>query len=179
MEKKNFKNYDELAAFMVEHKKEQEFVTAIVFYDDARMLLRSLFEFPGVEAGFIELESPEYGGYNQEYFVSLDSDDLIWVEKAYKYDRYLDCGAYMILIDSDASSRLCMSDSGAIYYEISIGEETDDSKDETKNNCECKKDDDGTITIKIHPTDVNVPNWFRYDPFWHDPFFRMRFPMLF
>ena len=77
----SFETYADLAECMFELVEEtKDIVYAVVFYDDAKQILKEL--------GYIEetvflnfnLEDPEWTEYNKEYYVTIDKDYEISVE---------------------------------------------------------------------------------------------------
>lgn len=132
----NFENHEDLAEFMMDIVKEDEkIVYAVLFYEDARQLLKELASYNETIIGNIELTDPLNKGYNKEFYVILDSEYRIDVEEAWHdKNEYHDQGYYwfgdkdvLALVHSDVNSKVIEATDGSTCYEIEIEEDLEKS----------------------------------------------------
>ena len=80
----SFETHEDLAECMFELVEEtKDIVYAVVFYDDAKQLLKELGYIQETVFSNINLEDPEWTEYNKEYYVTIDKDYEISVEPAW------------------------------------------------------------------------------------------------
>lgn len=129
-----FLDYMELACYMVDNADDGKAVTAVLFYDDAKELLKELACYEETEIGSIDLHEPEWNGYDKEFYITLDDNLTIWVEEAYHeieetgFKGYFRFGFEnsIALIDGNASSLIVKAAEENDYIaEIEIGENCD------------------------------------------------------
>lgn len=138
----------ELAEYMVGKIAEEFNVTATLFYDDAVALTRELMSYDDIEVGCLEIMTPEYNGYNKEYYVTLSEDNVLAVEPAWKDGRYLNAEPDLMLIDGDASHQIVADTPIGNCRELYIGIDEDDETDCCGecccdcSSCDKKSDDD-------------------------------------
>lgn len=120
MEKKIFQDAASLAEYMVDNVEQRHYIVATLFFDEAQELLRELLLYDDISIGTIEIEDKLFDNYCGEYYVSLTDEYILSVEKAFKYDQYLITEAELMLINSDASSRIIRMNSGTDFIEIEI-----------------------------------------------------------
>lgn len=58
-------------------------VTYVSTYENVRAVAKMLCSQPDTYIESITIEPPEWAGYDKAYLLTLSSDNLIWVEKAY------------------------------------------------------------------------------------------------
>lgn len=100
-------------------------------YNDAKEILRELVFY---DHNFKELllENPEWTGYEDEYYVTIDEDG-VWCKKAKCEDTYLYADGDVIFISGDSSTKVIPKlNDEAIVYEYSFDED-----DEYDDFCEC------------------------------------------
>ena len=81
------KEIDKLAKLMVTLSKQGANIDAVLYYKEAAELIKALLKFDGVNivnGCGINIESPEYDGYENEFCVSIDTCGIIGCEKAYR-----------------------------------------------------------------------------------------------
>lgn len=115
-----FRDAASLAEYMVGNIKNRHYIVAALFFDEAQDLLRELLLYEDIEIGSIEIDSELFDGYCGEYYVSLTDENILSVEKAFYEDAYLTTEAELMLIDSDASSRILRTNSSSEFIEIEI-----------------------------------------------------------
>ena len=126
----NFSTHNDLAYYMIDKATDGKMVTAALFYEDAKELLKELAYYEETTIGNIELHEPIWNGYDKEFYVTLDDELCIWVEEAYheveetNFKGYfrLGCDDSIALIDGKASSLLVKAAEENEYIaEIEIG----------------------------------------------------------
>lgn len=125
MEQLTFNDVTELAEYMIDQVADKHFVTAALFFDDAKELMRSLLMYDDIEIGTIEISDFEYSGYTDEYYVSLLDDHTLSVEMAFKDNRYLATDAEVLLIDGDAKYEIVRRNDFSECFEIQIDDDAD------------------------------------------------------
>lgn len=132
MERIIVKNMSSLAQRMHDNAKGGDWAYAVLFYDDAIALMRSLVSYEDVSPYSLEIADPSFDGYNMEYYVVLDDDMMLWIETAasiqsneykgfYADVLYLDGGAsYSIVKKNDYTDCKC--------YELSIDYDLEDEQ---------------------------------------------------
>lgn len=129
----SFVSHEDLAEYMVNKALEGNFVYAVLFYDDAKQLLKELSFFEETEYESVELEAPEYSGYEKEYYIILDDEFNIGVEKAFhEENEWHEAGYYkfgdddvVALIDGYANSQILKAAEGAYCMEMEIDADAD------------------------------------------------------
>lgn len=155
MEKIIFKNCLELGAFMYNKAKNGYYTVAVLFYNEAKQLLKKLLQYDNTDISLIEINSIEYNGYEKEYYVSIADDMVVSVEPAYKNGIYLNAEADLTLVDNNASSKIICNADHKKCRELYVGcKPEEDSCDCCKydflyNNMEFIEDEFGNI-IEIH-----------------------------
>ena len=108
----SFLSHEDLAEYMGEKALEGKTVTAVLFYEDAKVLLKELACFEDTTIENVEIHEPVYKGYNKEFYVTINDNLCIWVEEAYHeveetgFKGYYRFGGedVIALIDSEANS---------------------------------------------------------------------------
>lgn len=165
MRKNYFEDYEELADYMVDAVQDEEeyYITAALFYEDAANLAKELLRFENVDIEFFEIEPPEYNNYAREYYVTIDNNLGLSVEKAYNSDKdiYLQTDPGMLLLESSVSSAILKRlDKSIDCREIYIGEDSYDDYAETKKEQPKKQEktwhDSSSITVSIPPSSLTM-----------------------
>ena len=123
-------NYD-----AIKNNDEGNDVSIITKYAEATEIIENLIQY-GYKIEEIHIDIPEYGGYEDEYIISLCNVNGydIWCEPMKRENGYLDNDSAVIYImDNCSSTALKHLDSEAIF-EVSIGEE---DEDDYECMCEC------------------------------------------
>lgn len=127
----SFLSHDDLAEFMIEMALDEGKTSyAILFYEDARQLLKELSGYDETEIDNVELSEPIYKGYSKEFYVILDKELHVSVEEAWHDDNEYHKGGYyrfgdkdiIALIDSAANSKILSAAVDSDCYEIEITE---------------------------------------------------------
>lgn len=117
---------------------EQPIIVAVGRYEFARTLLQNLIVMGYEISLIVELEDVECCGYDDEYYVTVDSYGVS-VEKAYdaKGERYLFTEGTHAYIHEDCNSAILKKVETTDTYEVEI-DALKDEKEEPK-QCECEK----------------------------------------
>lgn len=126
----------ELAAEMLDNESKGLISYAVLFFEEAKDLLRYLVvakEHPKI--GVIELASEDFTGYTKEYYVSLSDDGMICVEEAWSDGNenhkpcYLGAEADVLYIDGNASAALLHACEYRECVELRFDDEDDGTND--------------------------------------------------
>lgn len=141
MEKLHFDDFEDFVIEVTENydaikdNDEGNDVAIIAKYEEATEIIENLIQY-GYKIEEIHIDIPEYGGYEDEYIISLcnvNGSD-IWCEPMKRENRYLNNDSAVIYVmDNCSSTALKHLDSEAIF-EVSIGEE---DEDDYECICEC------------------------------------------
>lgn len=108
----SFLSHADLAEYMADKALDGKTVTAVLFYEDAKTLLKELACFEDTTIENVEIHEPIYKGYSKEFYVTIDDTLRIWVDEAYHeveetgFKGYYRFGGedVIALIDSEANS---------------------------------------------------------------------------
>lgn len=109
------------------------YATFVGLYEDVIELVKNLMTYEEVFIERIDLEPEFLDGYDKEYYVELDSEMGLWVEKAYGFEHeiYMYNETDVLFIADDCNSkildRIDYNDAYEVGYDI----------DECDGNCEC------------------------------------------
>lgn len=101
-----FRNVEELAFHMTELLAQGKDTTAVLFEKDALPLVKELASYEEVELCDLDIAKTEISGYAKEYYITLGADGCLFVEPAWKEDKYLLDGSNVVLIHGDANSAI-------------------------------------------------------------------------
>lgn len=141
MEKLHFDDFEDFAIEVSENydaikdKFEDNDVAIIAKYEEATEIIENLIQY-GYSIEEIHIENPEYGGYDNEYVISLCNVNGadIWCEKFKRETGYLDDGSAVIYVMDNCSSAALKHLDGNAIFEVSVGEE---DEDDYECMCEC------------------------------------------
>lgn len=145
----------ELAEYMTYCIEDKSEVVAVLFFEDAKELMRIFLSDYQMDVGLIDITNVEYDGYEGEYYISLSSDGMLSVEPAWGEDMYLQTCADLLLIDGDASSDIVLRNIGSECKELCFTEYDDEDEECCDCHSECCgcndncHDEDGDIAINI------------------------------
>lgn len=131
-----FKDTYDVAIFMLDAMAKNSYrgnVTAVLYYDRAKSLIKALLQTEDVEAGCINISPAFVSGYNKEYYVTLDQDLNLWVEPVFHGDEIIYEFSDVILYDGDAKQKIADQNDGTGVTSYEILFETpceDDSSEE-------------------------------------------------
>lgn len=135
LEKLHFDDFEDFVIEVTENydaikdNDEGNDVAIIAKYVEATEIIENLIQC-GYKIEEIQIKIPEYGGYEDEYLISLcnvNGSD-IWCEPMKRENGYLDDDSAVIYVmDNCSSTALKHLDGGAIF-EVSVGEEWDYEK---------------------------------------------------
>lgn len=141
LEKLHFDDFEDFVIEVTENydaikdNDEGNDITIIAKYVEATEIIENLIQC-GYKIEEIQIKIPEYGGYEDEYVISLcnvNGSD-IWCEPMKRENGYLDNDSAVIYVmDNCSSTALKHLDSEAIF-EVSVGEE---DEDDYECMCEC------------------------------------------
>lgn len=148
MERLKIDTMFDLAALMDVQAFEGDNVTFVGLYEDVRELIKELALIEEVVFERIDIEPVELDGYDKEYYINIDSDMRVWVEKAYSFehDIYLATETDVLYITDDCNSKILER----IDYEhaVEVTYEDDELECEEKDHVEETRvavDDNGTV----------------------------------
>lgn len=156
MKRVYFGTMEELAAFMASEAEEKRSSVAVLFYDEAKELLRELLMYEEVDLNSAELRSPEWDGYNKEYYITLTPELDLFVEQAVgENGDYLGFEDDCLILGAGASSAIITknyAEHAAIYEAVFADDEDFDCGecDLCASDCDkCENDDSATIHFEI------------------------------
>ena len=163
MKKINFEDYDDftdaVADIYDDFCDDDNFddVSVIAKYDDAREIITELI-CKGYEIHSIELNDPEFDGYDEEYIISLCNtgvDGDIWCEPMVREGNYITDESSVIYVLDNCSSDVLKHLDGKFIYEVSIGEDDDC---EECSECACKHDEKPITTSTTSKSTYKINN---------------------
>ena len=122
---------EDLADMMYEDASDGKTVYAVLFYEQAIDLMKSILDYGDVDLCDIEIAPGDVNGYYHEYYVVVDSEMVMHVQPAwherneYSCEGYYDFDADIVYIDGEASSSILRSQDMNNCYKI-VWEEDDD-----------------------------------------------------
>lgn len=163
MKRVYFGNMELLAAYMLDIAAEKESVMAVLYYDEAKELLHELAKYDDIDVHSIYLEPEDWGGYTQEYYITLSGKYGIelYVEQGYdsQKERYLNYESDHVILSGDANSqvaRMNLTEHAETYEAVFDDDDIDcDDCDLCICSCSCESDDndgDGVVHFDI---DIN------------------------
>jgi hypothetical protein len=155
-----FLSHESLADYIYSEAAKGKSVVAVLFYEDAKRLLKELARYKETSFDDIELHDCLYDGYDDEYYIIVDEDLCIWSERAYNeveetgfkgYFRFGDEDV-IALIDGDANSQVIKAAEGCDYIaEIEIVDDTccDDECEfcEFHDECAAEENDESALNF--------------------------------
>ena len=151
MEKKQYENIMEFCEDLVDtyeclDNEDNMGVSVLAKYEEAKEIISCLCMFD-YDINFIEIESPDWDGYDDEYIISL-VDDLIFCEKNKRDGKYLYSESDYVFVFDDCNSKCLNYVYSDKVYEVSIFDEEDfELEDEFEDDCDCdvSVDSDGDM----------------------------------
>lgn len=141
MEKLHFDDFEDFVIEVTENydaikdNDEGNDVAIIAKYAEATEIIENLIQC-GYKIEEIQIKIPEYGGYEDEYVISLcnvNGSD-IWCEPMKRENGYLDDDSAVIYVMDNCSSTALKHLDSASIFEVSVGEE---DEDDYECMCEC------------------------------------------
>lgn len=116
-------NFYSFASMMHKYASDGNDVYAILYYDDAIELMRTLLLYRDVSIGGLEIAQFDYNGYDKEYFVSLTGMTLdiepAWGDANEYHDAgYLWYEADLVFASGDVHSSLLKDQDPEMCYEV-------------------------------------------------------------
>ena len=145
----SFETHADLALCMADIAENKNVVYAVVFYEDAKRLIKELGCIEGTTFGCVELYDPLWNGYTKEYYVSVDENLKIdvepaWHEKNEWHDAgYLRADSSIAFIHSDASSKIIEALKDCTCAEFFIDADADCDDCDGCRLCCIEDDDEG------------------------------------
>lgn len=130
-----------------------EDVAIIAKYEEARQIIKELLCL-GYEIHSIELNDPEFDGYDEEYIISLcntGDDGDIWCEPMVREGNYITDESSIIYVLDNCSSEVLKHLDSECIFEVGIDDEY--GCDECE--CACKKDEKPTTASSKSVYKVN------------------------
>ena len=123
----------EVAELMYDTASDGKDTTFVGLYEDVVELIKDLAIFDDVFIERIDVEPDFLRGYEKEFYVELDTEMRLWVEKAYNLDNevYMYNETEILFVADDCNSKILDRVDYQDAYEISYG------VDECTGNCEC------------------------------------------
>ena len=122
----HYDNHLELCEYMIDKAQDGFYTVAVLYYADAMKLLAEFMCYDDIKKMFIDIENPEIDNYDREYYISLNGDMELFVEKAYCNGRYLGTDAMLTLIHGTAHYNAVADIPEYACREIYFGKEYDD-----------------------------------------------------
>lgn len=141
LEKLHFDDFEDFVIEVTENydaikdNDEGNDVAIIAKYAEATEIIENLIQC-GYKIEEIQITNPEYGGYEDEYIISLcnvNGSD-IWCEPMKRENGYLDDDSAVIYVMDNCSSTALKHLDSEVIFEVSVGEE---DKDNYECMCEC------------------------------------------
>lgn len=129
MEKKQYENIMEFCEDIVDtyeclDDEDNMGVTVLAKYEEAKEIISCLCMFD-YDINSIEIESPDWDGYDDEYIISL-VDDEIFCEKNKRNGKYLCSESDYMFVFDDCNSKCLEKISANEIYEVSIFDEDEE-----------------------------------------------------
>ena len=116
-----FANHKQLSDYMLKRARDEQYVVAVLFYNDAKELLKELLKNDDVDVQALDIQPEMYKNYDREYYVSI-FDMQVSIEPAYYDGEYFTTDAELTLIHSDACSAAIKDIPSSRCYEIYVGD---------------------------------------------------------
>lgn len=151
MEKKQYENIMEFCEDIVDtyeclDDEDNMGVSVVAKYEEAKEIISCLCMFD-YDINSIEIESPDWDGYDDEYIISL-VDDLISCEKNKRNGKYICSESDYMFVFDDCNSKYLEKISANEIYEVSIfDEDEEDFEFADCEDCDCNMsvDSDGDM----------------------------------
>ena len=103
-------------------------------YEDVVLLVKELALFEETVFDRIDVEPVELQGYDREYYVDVDADMHVWVEKAYSYDHdiYMMNETEVLLVADNCNSKILER----VDYDTAFEVGYEDEEPECNGDCE-------------------------------------------
>lgn len=158
MKRVYFGTMEKLAEFMLTEAICGHSVSAALFYDETKELMRELLKYDEVDAYGIEIHPTEWDGYNKEYYITLSDELDLFVEKAYQEDkdRYLGFEVDCLILGPGVNSKIALkneAEHAPVYEAVFEGDEDFECSDCDMCACDCEHcedDDDAVIHFEIN-----------------------------
>lgn len=133
--------YDEIKDNMDSMSDYTPVVTYIAKYDEAKKIISELVGMGYPLYSITEFSHPDFGGYYDEYSVSIYDNEL-WIEPMKCKDGYILEKSYICYIADNCNSKVLEYISTPMRYEVQIRNDYSDNKDDSKCTCyHCTKRD--------------------------------------
>lgn len=138
-----FENYEEFVSLVdnvftdIREKDSYNDISIIAKYEEAREIMRELVAFGYTPCG-IELREPEWGGYNDEYILSLanlDGEDEFFCEPMCRDGHYIVDESTVIYVLDNCSSKVVSLCRGEEVFEVCVGCDFCEDDDEDERCC--------------------------------------------
>lgn len=126
--------YDEIKDNMDSMSDYTPAVTYIVKYDEAKKIISELVGMGYPLYSIAEFSHPDFGGYYDEYSVSIYDNEL-WIEPMKRKDGYILEESYICYIADNCNSKVLKHISTPMRYEVQIRSDYSDNKDDGKCTC--------------------------------------------
>lgn len=128
IDKLNFEDYDELACKIADDfdsiKDEDKDVSIIAKYEAARNIISALIRIGYPIRQIHNLEESDFGGYANEYIISLSNIDNIseiWCEPFMREGEYIYDDSVVAYVFDDCNSKCLKKMANKIAYSVSVG----------------------------------------------------------
>lgn len=95
--------------YMYSHNPDGDYTILIAGYEIVSEMLKDLMQFEDTTAFSIHLENPEMDGYEDEYLLTLDDEQNVWIEpfknKDGKYLIFDDENVTLVFVHNDVNSK--------------------------------------------------------------------------
>lgn len=132
MDRLEFENYEEFVCDVADtfDSLEDEFdaISIIAKYDEVKEIIKALLDV-GYDLCNISLEIPNWGGYDDEYILTLSCEG-VWCERFKRDTGYFNDESNVIYIMDNCSSKVIPYCKSKNVYEVSVGESDDFENEE-------------------------------------------------
>lgn len=119
-------------------------------YEDAADVIKYLLKYDDTMIFDMEIRNYMIDGYDDEFYVTLDTDMMIWCEKAYceEHEKYIYAESGLALVADDCNSAILKQICADNILEVSFGYE-DEECDGNCACCQCGENDNQEIITRV------------------------------
>lgn len=125
-----------------ESKGEKDSICFIAKYDEAAEIIKEVMQYDETCPFYLELFNEDWNGYDKEFMIVVDDEDIVFCEPLFVDGIYLSFGEYNdIYILEDCNSKLVEDCPDESVHVIILGDIEDDECDGCCENCKLTKDE--------------------------------------
>ena len=159
MEKLLFDSYVDFSKYIYSLAEYGKAVSVVAFGNEIAILAKQLLTYHDVKLGFVNnYDNSEYTDYDGEYYLALDSDLELSIERVFgEDDRLIKSGLDVGCYFSDVHSKIALNNEDEIQYEIEVEKDCcdvcgcafDDYVEDYDSELEITKDDEPMLLYMI------------------------------